>query len=79
MEHPLINDISHLNVDELQTRINELSKKLSWARRTNANLATQIQMALETFQNQYRAKQQEIYDAATKRSGNDYSDRIDIS
>lgn len=79
MEHPLINDISHLNVDELQTRIGELSKKLSWARRYNAQLATQIQMALETYQNQYNQKQQAIYDAATKKSGVDFADKIDIS
>ena len=78
MEHPLINDISHLNVDELQTRIGELTKKLNWARRTNAHLASQIQMALETFQNQYRIKQEEIYEAARK-SGKDYSNKIDIS
>ena len=79
MEHPLINDISHLNVDELQTRISELSKKLSWARRSNAQLATQIQMALETYQNQYNQKQQAMYDAATKKSGVDFADKIDIS
>lgn len=78
MEHPLISDISHLNVDELQTRITELGKKLSWARRNNAYLASQIEMALETYNNQYRAKQQEIYDAAVKK-GSDFSDKIDIS
>ena len=61
MEHPLIGDISHLNSDELQTRITELGKKLSWARRNNAYLASQLEMALETYNNQYRAKQQEIY------------------
>lgn len=78
MEHPLISDISHLNADELQTRITELSKKLSWARRHNAYLASQLEMALETYNNQYRAKQQEIYDAATKK-GSDFADKIDIS
>ena len=78
MEHPLIGDVSHFNVDELQTRINELSKKLSWARRTNAHLANQIQMALETFQNQYNIKQQAILDAAT-RNGKDFSDKINVS
>ena len=80
MEHPLISDISHLNVDELQTRITELSKKMSWAQRNNAYLASQIAMALETYRNQYQAKQQVIYDAATaKGSNNNYLDRIDIS
>ena len=78
MEHPLISDISHLNADELQTRITELGKKLSWARRNNAYLASQLEMALETYNNQYRAKQQEIYDAAMKK-GSDFADKIDIS
>lgn len=78
MEHPLIGDISHLNSDELQTRITELGKKLSWARRNNAYLASQLEMALETYNNQYRAKQQEIYDAAMKK-GSDFADKIDIS
>jgi len=78
LEHPLIGDISHLNSDELQTRITELGKKLSWARRNNAYLASQLEMALETYNNQYRAKQQEIYDAAMKK-GSDFADKIDIS
>ncbi len=78
MEHPLISDISHLNSDELQTRITELGKKLAWARRNNAYLASQLEMALETYNNQYRAKQQEIYDAAMKK-GSDFADKIDIS
>jgi len=78
LEHPLIGDISHLNSDELQTRITELGKKLAWARRNNAYLASQLEMALETYNNQYRAKQQEIYDAAMKK-GSDFADKIDIS
>jgi len=78
LEHPLIGNISHLNSDELQTRITELGKKLSWARRNNAYLASQLEMALETYNNQYRAKQQEIYDAAMKK-GSDFADKIDIS
>jgi len=78
MEHPLINDADNLNLEELQTRISDLQKKLSWAQRSNAHLAQQISMALETYNNKYQAKQREIWDAAQK-SGADYSDRIDIS
>lgn len=80
MEHPLINNIDSLTSEELQTKISELTKKLSWASRSgNANLVGQIRMALETFQNKYREKQQAIYDAAAAKGGPDYSDRIDIS
>ena len=79
MEHPLINDIDHLTVDELQTRIADLSRKLSIAHRSgNAHLTAQIRMALETFQNKYQEKQQALWDKQ-KKSGNDYDDRIDIS
>jgi hypothetical protein len=55
MEHPLIPDIDHLTIDQLQARISELNKKLGIAHRTgNAHLTSQIRMALETFNNKYR-------------------------
>jgi len=79
MEHPLINNIDNLSVEELQTRITDLTKKLNWASRAgNAQLRIQIQMALETFRTKYQEKQQAIYDAARK-NGPDFSDKIDIS
>jgi hypothetical protein len=78
MEHPLIHDIDNLTLEELQTKISDLSKKYNWAVRTNANLAQQIAMALETYRNKFQEKQQAIYDAA-KKGGNDFSDKIDIS
>ena len=78
MEHPLITEIDDMTLEELQSRITDLTKKLSWASRTNQHLASQIRMALETFQNKYREKQQALYDAA-KKGGPDYSDKIDIS
>jgi len=78
MEHPLINDIDNMTLEELQSRITDLTKKLSWATRTNQHLASQIRMALETFQNKYREKQEAVYKAANK-GGPDYSDKIDIS
>ena len=79
MEHPLIHDIDGLSVEELQGRITDLTKKLSWAMRSNnPHLASQIRMALETFQNRHRQKMDEIY-AKANQKGQDYSDRIDIS
>lgn len=79
MEHPLIDSVDNLSIDELQSRITDLNKKLAWAMRSNnASLSGQIRMALETFQNKYREKQQALYDAA-KKQGQDYADRIDIS
>lgn len=79
MEHPLIHDIDGLSVEELQSRISDLTKKLSWATRAgNGQLAGQIRMALETFQNKYRQRMDEIY-AKSNQKGQDFSDRIDIS
>lgn len=78
MEHPFIHDADNLNLEDLQTRISDLQKKLSWAQQSNAHLAQQISMALETYNNKYQARQREIWDNAQK-SGLDYNDRINIS
>ena len=62
MEHPLINDLSNLSVDELGAKISELQKKLGIATRSgNAHLCNQIRMALENYQNKYSEKMQEMY------------------
>jgi hypothetical protein len=79
MEHPLINDADALSVEELQTRISDLQKKLGMAyRMRNGDLAHQIQMAIETYQTQYQKKQQEAWERS-RGAGTDYSDHIDIS
>ena len=78
MEHPLINNINDLTLDQLQTKISELNKKLNFAARSgNASLVGQLQMALETFNNCYKEKLQQEYNKTNK--GSDYSDKIDIS
>lgn len=79
MEHPLISDIDNLTIDELQGKISELNKKLSFAQRIgNAQLANQIRMAIETFRNKYQQKMQTIHDSQNKNNP-DFSDKIDIS
>ena len=79
MEHPLITDIDNLTIDELQGKISELSKKLSFAQRIgNAQLANQIRMAIETFRNKYQQKMQAIQDNQDKNNP-DFSDKINIS
>lgn len=79
MEHPLIDSLDQYTVDELQDRINDLTKKLTYASRMgNGYLVNQIRMALETFQKKYQEKLQAQFDAA-KKAGSDYSDRINIS
>ena len=57
MEHPLIGDLDSLTVDELREKCTELSKKLNWAYRSNnLHLATQIQMAYESYNTKYQEK-----------------------
>lgn len=79
MEHPLINSIEDLTMEELMSKINELRRKYNWAARTNANLAMQIGMAIETYQTRYRILQDEQDQKALKGPGNDFSDKINVS
>jgi hypothetical protein len=54
MEHPLIANLDSLNVEQLQEKISELTKKLGIAMRTgNGHLCNQLRMALESYQNKY--------------------------
>ena len=77
MEHPLVPNLDALTIEELQSRISELNKKLSMAHRSgNAQLCNQIRMALENFNNKYQEKINVSYNS---KNGPDYSDRIDIS
>lgn len=77
MEHPLIQSLDHLTIEELTTKISELNKKLSIAARTgNGNLCDQIRMAIESHQIKYQEKVQAMY---KKDSGSNFDDKIDIS
>ena len=79
MEHPLIGNLDSLTMDELQTKISELTQKLSWAARTgHGDLVGQIRMAIESYQTKFMEKQQALWDES-RRKGNDYSDKINIS
>jgi hypothetical protein len=64
MEHPLIGNLDELTIDELTTKISELSGKLNIAARTgNAHLCGQIRMALESYRNKYQEKLQKTLSA----------------
>lgn len=79
MEHPLVQSLDHLSVDELTTRISELTKKLGIAARAgNGHLCDQIRMALESHQNKYQEKLQAQYNKANTDIDN-LSNKIDIS
>lgn len=61
MEHPFIFDLSDKSLDEIQTKISELTNKLSFAHRTgNRPLINQIQMAIESYRGAYGKKMDEM-------------------
>lgn len=76
MEHPLIGDLNELSLDELQEKISDLNKKLTIAYRSgNGHLCNQIRMALESYNNKMREKQNEQLKAAQQ----NFNDKINIS
>ncbi len=78
MEHPLLPSLDHMTVEELATKISELSKKLSIAHRMgNAHLCNQIRMAIESHQVKYQEKTQAMFNK--NKPGDNFEDRIDIS
>lgn len=61
MEHPFIKDLDDKSLDELQTSLSELSKKLTFAYRTqNGALISQLQMAMESYRVAYQKKMDEL-------------------
>lgn len=78
MEHPLVNELDHLSVEELQAKISNLLNKYNWAVRNNAQLANQILMVIDSYQTKYQEKQQELL-KKSENNGKDFSDRINIS
>lgn len=61
MEHPFIKDLDDKSLDELQTSLSELSKKLTFAYRTqNGALINQLQMAMESYKVAYQKKMDDL-------------------
>lgn len=79
MSHPLIENADKLTIEDLQTRLNDLHKKLGIAARTgNGHLCNQIRMAIDTFQNVYNDKLRAQYKKDEK-DMDKYTSKIDIS
>jgi hypothetical protein len=79
MEHPGVSVTQikeELNLEEIQTKLSELNKRLSFAYRSgNQPLVNQLTMVLECYQ---RA-QREILDEMFGQEGEDQQGKIDIS
>jgi hypothetical protein len=76
MEHPLIGNLDELTIEHLSEKINDLHRKLSVAHRSgNGYLCDQIRMAIESYTNKLRQRQDEQYQAAQQ----SFDDKIKIS
>lgn len=61
MEHPFINNIDNLSLEELQTKLSDLHSKVTFAYRTgNGPLIHQLNMAIESYKNTYNKKMDEL-------------------
>lgn len=61
MEHPFINNIDNLSLEELQNKLSELNKKITFAYRTNNGpLIHQLSMAIESYRNAYSKKMDDL-------------------
>ena len=77
MEHPLIGDISGLKIEEIQNKISELNKRLSFAYKTgNGPLIHQLNMVLNAYNQEYQNKLAKLM---PKGDDDKYGDKIDIS
>lgn len=63
MEHPFLpsQQLAGLSLDELQTKISDLTGKLTFAMRMgNGPLTYQLQMVIESHRNEYNRKMDEM-------------------
>lgn len=61
MEHPFINDLSDLTLEELQEKITQLNKNLTFVYRTqNGPLIHQLNMVLQSYQIAHQQKMDEL-------------------
>jgi len=61
MEHPFINNIDNLSLEDLQNKLSDLHKKITFAYRTqNGPLIHQLTMAIESYKNAYNKKMDDL-------------------
>jgi hypothetical protein len=80
MEHPLVNSVDSLTIDELGSKISELNKKIGISiRMGNSELIHQLEMAREVFQNKYAEKSAALFNKSQDGKGPNFDQIIDIS
>ena len=62
MQHPFIGDLSDKTMEELSTTITDLTKKLSFAYRSqNGPMIHQLGMVMESYKAEYNTKMDEMF------------------
>lgn len=62
MQHPFISDLSNKSLEDLQTSINDLTKKLNFVYRSqNGHMINQLRMVIESYQSEYNKRIDEAY------------------
>lgn len=62
MQHPFITNLESKTLDELQKTITELTARLTMVHRSrHASLIPQVQMALESYNSEYKKRMDELY------------------
>lgn len=70
MQHPFIGDLSDKSLDDIQTKINEITKNMLFAQRMgNSSLVWQMQMALESYKQEATKRIDEMYKKQKVRPG----------
>jgi hypothetical protein len=76
MEHPLLQDLKGLTLEEIQSKISELNKRLAFAYQTgNQPVINQLQLIMGSYQEAYRKKMDELM---PKGDGDKFANKIDI-
>ena len=76
MEHPLIDDIKGLTLEEIQSKVSDLNKRLAFAyQMNNQPMINQLNLIMGSYQEAYRKKMDELM---PKGDGDKYSNKIDI-
>jgi hypothetical protein len=74
MEHPFIQDLKSQSDDALIQRISDLRSKLSWCLQSGkGEIARQITMAIESYQQEYNQRQ-----AEKNKDSNNFQDKINV-
>ena len=61
MEHPFISSLSDKTIEELQTSISDLTKKLNFAyRMQNTAMITQLLMILDSYKQEHNRKMDDL-------------------